>query len=142
MKVTLTIQNDTDASIADRYECICANKQNKYKLNCIDCRGTGIVYILRSKWSASITETNFRFFWSFLGLDLEDTYGEIDGRDLKNRIKNLTPVCVANQLCLSRARFDNCDNTETYLSDNFKFLLDYAEEAIKREEKLIWYCFT
>jgi hypothetical protein len=151
MSVTVHIANDTDKSVVERYDCQRCSYDGKVSPDCPECQGKGEVVFTSSKWQINLANGNFHTVFSALGLSTE-CYGEIDGRTLAKAIKAYIPGLAeraeVQERCgaLLPGKGDEregalhifCGLSGDQVDARLARLLEIAEEAARREEKVIW----
>jgi len=137
MSVTFYIENDTDKSIVNRYDCQCVDwDTNKPSPNCIDCKGKGEVIFKNSKWSLNLAEGNARTIISGLGLP-GDNHGQVYGATLRTAIRVCIPA-LAHRAEVEGSNHWTMGLDAEYVARVHTRLLEIAKEAEKREEPVIW----
>ncbi len=136
MSVTLTIANDTDQSIVERYDCQCAWDGSAPRSDCLDCHGKGEVVFTSSRWQINMANGNFHTIFSALGLSTE-CCGDIDPRTLAKAIKAYIPG-LAVRATVQEGNMISCGLDDDQVSRRLDVLLEIAEEAARREERIIW----
>ena len=137
MSVTFHIQNDTDQSIVQKYECQCIDwDTDKPSPGCIDCKGTGEVIFKKSQFSINLAEGNARTIISGLGLP-GNNLGQVYGATLRAAIRVCDPA-LSHRAEVEGSNHWTMGLDEEYVASVHARLLKIAEEAEKREEPVCW----
>ena len=152
MSVNVTIAGDSDESIVSRYSCQRCDYDGKVSPDCPECQGAGEVVFKASRWELNMANGNFHTIFSALGLSTE-CYGEIDGRTLAKAIQDYIPGLAEREEVRERcgalvpsqedergagALHIHCGLSGEQVDARLSRLLEIAEEAARREEKVIW----
>ncbi len=146
MSITITISGNREYCRANglvgetRYDCQTCEFDGR-KDDCRECAGKGYVAFEDLPFEMNITNSNFRTLWHALGLDF-DWDGAIDGPTLVAAISQMGPDMLTKPSYTeggeTSARIvhfgTDIERATRYLTN----LLKIANEAARREEKVIW----
>jgi len=138
MSITITIDNnrpyclDRDLQTYTTFDCDCEGENP----DCPYCKGTGRESFEQLPFELNLANANFRTLANALGLD-DDDYGETDGRVLLKALQRTPTELVLRETVESgNSYFAGIQGEQA--SRYFTALTEIANEAIRREEKVIW----
>ncbi len=138
MSVTFYIENDTDKSVVNKFECMCVDYDTKKAHpDCTDCKGSGEVVFTKSEWELNLANGNAKVIHAALGLPEDGEHGECDGRTLRTAIEQAMPALAHRSEELT-GKMWTMGIDEDYVESVHERLLKIAIEAEKREERIVW----
>jgi hypothetical protein len=161
MSVTITIKNNREYCAANNLvakkevPCGCAGYDNGLRSaggddNCIKCCGLGYVEKEVYPHEVLICEDNFKTLWNVFGFSLPAaeigflgaklggiSSGEIDSRRVLKALKN-TPLSLIVRGGQKEGDTIYCGINPEKAKKSLRELRKLAEEASRREEKIVW----
>lgn len=162
MSVTFTIHKNIEycqkkgICREEVYDCQCIDCNNGVpKQDCMDCHGEGKVRFLVYPYELNMVNSNFKTFTSALGME-NDYCGDIDPRKLEDLLCKLNPELAirANKDEIVENAKVKSDDVELFhvhqvnvidygldaeqINRYITILFDICEEAIKRNELIVW----
>jgi hypothetical protein len=137
MSITLFIENDTDKSVVESYDCDWCDSKG-----CSRCEN-GKINFRSSKWEMNMANGNFSTLMSALGIDLGGEYcGAFDARILLAALDRFIPTLAIRGASEERtdagALIIDCGTSLEYVIRRTNQMREIATEAAKREEKIVW----
>lgn len=151
MSVTITIQNNikyVDANCPEKiktttYECMCRQfEDDPFDSECPYCKGTGADKFKDYPFEMNISNSNFSAFWSSLGLDV-DWCGEVNPNRVLEVLRTYDPELAERAQLTEKgdkgALYVDCGLTSVRSGTYAERLLEIADEAVLREEMIVWH---
>lgn len=104
--------------------------------DCYVCEGTKVISWKELPFEINIADGNFHMLWNSLGLDPKGK--PIDGRILLDALKIYDPD-LGIRATEEDGNFIHCGTTPAQIARYMETLTEIANEAIRREQPVIWY---
>jgi hypothetical protein len=121
MSTTLFIDNDTDKSIVEEYDCQCQDYPELSPSPCPHRCENGIVRFTYSQWETNLSNSNFGRVMKALGYEGLDCGGSLDADTLVSKIAECDQVVF-----------------DSYVTERIPKIREIAKEAQRRGEKVCW----